>query len=63
VKNQAVTEKIISIIGRKRFSAEQLNAVKVSISSGSNDSNILGAIAGLELALSIMEESDVGKER
>jgi hypothetical protein len=63
VKNQAVTEKIISIIGRRRFSAEQLNAVKVSISSGSNDSNILGAIAGLELALSIMEESDVGKER
>ncbi len=63
MKNQAVTEKIISIIGRRRFSAEQLNAVKVSISSGSNDSNILGAIAGLELALSIMEESDVGKER
>ena len=62
MKNQAVTEKIISIIGRKRFSAEQLNAVKVSISSGSNDSNILGAIAGLELALSIMEESDVGEE-
>ena len=63
MKSQVVTEKIISIIGRKRFSAEQLSAVKVSISSGSNDSNILGAIAGLELALSIMEESDVGEER
>jgi hypothetical protein len=63
VKKQVVTEKIVRIIGRKRFSAEQLNAVKVSISSGSNDSNILGAIAGLELALSIMEESDVGEER
>lgn len=63
MKKQVVTEKIVRIIGRKRFSAEQLNAVKVSISSGSNDSNILGAIAGLELALSIMEESDVGEER
>ena len=63
MKNQVITEKIISIIGRKRFSPEQLNAVRVSIGSGSDDPNILGAIAGLELALAIMEESDVGKER
>jgi hypothetical protein len=63
VKSQAVIEQIVRIIGRKRFSAEQLNAVKVSIASGANDSSILGAIAGLELALAIMEESDVGKER